>query len=122
MNYPSYFLEYPILSLIIDGFMKRRGSFPKQRNFMVQREQRSPSRWKLRKPTRQCKNKVLRFMLKLFLKGAPWSPATPQSALITSRVTDCSRYGTIGSETLTGLDCQDCVELLLKAAEIPTAE
>lgn len=42
--------------------------------------------------------------------------------MMTSRVADCSRYETIGSQTLTGLDRNECVELLLKAAEIPTAE
>ena len=42
--------------------------------------------------------------------------------IMTSRVADCSRYGTIGSETLSSLDRKECVELLLKAAEIPTAE
>ena len=42
--------------------------------------------------------------------------------IMTSRVANCSRYETIGSETLTGLDQKECVELLLKAAEIPTAE
>ncbi len=41
---------------------------------------------------------------------------------MTSRVASCSRYETIRSETLTGLDQEECVELLLKAAEIPTAE
>ena len=42
--------------------------------------------------------------------------------IMTSRVADCSRYGTIGSETLASLDRKECVELLLKAAKIPTAE
>ncbi len=42
--------------------------------------------------------------------------------IMTSRVADCSRYETIGSETLTGLGQKECVELLLKVAEIPTVE
>lgn len=42
--------------------------------------------------------------------------------IMTSRVADCSRYGTIGSEILSSLDRKECVELLLKAAKIPTAE
>ena len=41
---------------------------------------------------------------------------------MTSRVADCSRYETIGSETLTGLGQKECVELLLNVAEIPTVE
>ncbi|MCJ1347810.1 hypothetical protein MMC31_006039 [Peltigera leucophlebia] len=42
--------------------------------------------------------------------------------IMTSRVAGCSRYETIGSETLTSLDREECVELLFKAAEIPKAE
>src|SRR6266498_2491781 len=38
--------------------------------------------------------------------------------IMTSRVSDCSRYNTIGAEALTGLDTEDSVRLLLKAAEI----
>jgi hypothetical protein len=39
---------------------------------------------------------------------------------MTSRNPKCNRYNTIGSEALGGLDEEDCVALLLKAAEIPT--
>ena len=42
--------------------------------------------------------------------------------IMTSRVADCSRYGTIGAETLTSLGQKECVELLFKAAEIPVTE
>lgn len=41
---------------------------------------------------------------------------------MTSRVTNCSCYEIIGSETLTKLDQKECVELLLKKAEIAMAE
>lgn len=41
--------------------------------------------------------------------------------IMTSRVANCIRYETIGSETLTGLNQNECVELLLKTAEIPMA-
>ena len=39
--------------------------------------------------------------------------------IITSRVSDCSQYNTVGSETLTSLNEQESVNLLLKVAEIP---
>lgn len=39
--------------------------------------------------------------------------------IITSRVSDCSRYSTVGSETLKGLDLEHSTQLLLKAADIP---
>ena len=39
--------------------------------------------------------------------------------IMTSRVFDCSQYDTIGSETLTGLNEQESVNLLLKVAKIP---
>ena len=42
--------------------------------------------------------------------------------IMTSRVADCSRYGTIGSEALTSLSQRESVELLFKAAEIPVTE
>ena len=42
--------------------------------------------------------------------------------IMTSRVADCSWYGTIGSETLTSLGQEECVELFLKAAKIPVTE
>ena len=38
---------------------------------------------------------------------------------MTSRVSDCSKYDTIGTETLTSLDEKDSAELLLKVAEVP---
>ncbi len=41
--------------------------------------------------------------------------------IMTSRVSNCSQYQTIGSETLAGLKKKECVELLLKVAEIPLA-
>lgn len=39
--------------------------------------------------------------------------------IMTSRIADCSRYWTIGSETLTGLDFQDCVELSSQSSGNP---
>ena len=42
--------------------------------------------------------------------------------IMTSRVADCSRYGTIGSETLTSLCQKEGAERLLKAAEITMME
>lgn len=44
-----------------------------------------------------------------------------ETVILTSRVVDCSRYETIGPENPTGLDRKECVGVLLKAAEIPTA-
>ena len=44
---------------------------------------------------------------------------THGAVIITSRLFDCSRYSTVGSEELTGLDIHNSTELLLKAAEIP---
>ncbi|SLM37180.1 Tetratricopeptide-like helical domain [Lasallia pustulata] len=41
------------------------------------------------------------------------------TVVITSRNPDCHRYSTVGAETLAGLDIEDSVELLLKAAKIP---
>lgn len=47
-------------------------------------------------------------------------PSGPHGAvIITSRVSNCSHYSTVGSEALTGLDTQHSTHLLLKAAEIP---
>ena len=42
--------------------------------------------------------------------------------IMTSRVADCSRYGNIGSEILSNLDSNECVELFSKAAELPVTE
>ena len=39
--------------------------------------------------------------------------------IIASRVSDCSRYSTVGLETLEGLDLEHSTQLLLKAADIP---
>lgn len=39
--------------------------------------------------------------------------------IMTSRVSDCREYSTVGTEILTGLDEEDSVELLFKVAEIP---
>lgn len=47
---------------------------------------------------------------------------TTGTIIMTSRVADCNCYGTIGSETLTSLGPEECVELLLKAAKIPVRE
>ena len=44
---------------------------------------------------------------------------THGAVIITSRISDCSRYSTVGSEELTGLDIHHSTQLLLKAAEIP---
>ena len=44
---------------------------------------------------------------------------TQGAAIITSRVSDCSRYSTVGSEPLKGLDLEHSTQLLLKAADIP---
>jgi tetratricopeptide (TPR) repeat protein len=44
---------------------------------------------------------------------------THGAVMITSRLIDCSRYSTVGSEELTGLDIHYSTQLLLKAAEIP---
>ena len=41
------------------------------------------------------------------------------TVVITSRNPDCQRYSTVGAETLAGLDIEDSVELLFKAAKIP---
>jgi hypothetical protein len=47
-------------------------------------------------------------------------PSGNQGAIImTSRLSDCSGYNSVGSEALIGLDTEDSVQLLLKAAEIP---
>lgn len=47
-------------------------------------------------------------------------PSGTQGAVIlTSRVSDCSRYSTVGFAELTSLDTRDSTQLLLKAAEIP---
>lgn len=46
-------------------------------------------------------------------------PGTKGAVIITSRVPDCSRYSTVGSEALKGLDPEHFIQLLLKAAEIP---
>jgi hypothetical protein len=43
---------------------------------------------------------------------------TRGTVLITSRLSACRRYSTVGSEELTGLDTQQSKQLLLKAAEI----
>jgi hypothetical protein len=46
-------------------------------------------------------------------------PSGTQGAVImTSRVSDCSRYSTVGSEELTSLDIHHSTQLLLKAAQI----
>ncbi|KAL9109382.1 MAG: hypothetical protein Q9187_008170 [Circinaria calcarea] len=46
-------------------------------------------------------------------------PGTQGAVIITSRVPDCSRYSTVGSEALEGLDPKHSIQLLLKAAGIP---
>jgi tetratricopeptide (TPR) repeat protein len=51
---------------------------------------------------------------------AIYIPSGAQGAvIITSRVPDCSRYSTVGSEALEGLDLQHSTQLLLKAARVP---
>jgi tetratricopeptide (TPR) repeat protein len=51
---------------------------------------------------------------------ATYIPSGAQGAvIITSRVPDCSRYSTVGSEALEGLDLQHSTQLLLKAARVP---
>jgi tetratricopeptide (TPR) repeat protein len=45
---------------------------------------------------------------------------THGAIIMTSRVSDCSRYNTIGAVGLTGLDIGDSVQLFLKAAEVPS--
>jgi tetratricopeptide (TPR) repeat protein len=51
---------------------------------------------------------------------ATYIPSGAQGAvIITSRVPDCGRYSTIGSEALEGLDLQHSTQLLLKAARVP---
>ncbi|KAH7109288.1 hypothetical protein B0J11DRAFT_449159 [Dendryphion nanum] len=41
------------------------------------------------------------------------------SILMTSRVTECSRFNTVGSIALAGLQLDQCIPLLLNAAELP---
>ena len=43
---------------------------------------------------------------------------THGAIIITSRLSECSRYSTVGYETLIGLDIHQAKELLLKAADI----
>ncbi|OCL01599.1 TPR-like protein [Glonium stellatum] len=44
---------------------------------------------------------------------------THGTVIITSRVSGCSRYSTVGLEALDGLDLEHSTQLLLKAADIP---
>ena len=44
---------------------------------------------------------------------------THGAVIITSRIPECRKYGTIGAEPLEGLDEEQSQELLLKAAELP---
>ncbi len=56
------------------------------------------------------------FDYQLYFPSGDWG-----TIIITSRVSDCSQYQTVGSETLAGLNKKECVELLLKVADTPLA-
>ncbi|KAI9677975.1 MAG: hypothetical protein M1822_008083 [Bathelium mastoideum] len=45
-------------------------------------------------------------------------PGDNGAVIMTSRVTECSSYGTIGSEAIEGLDSRNSIQLLLKASNL----